>query len=140
MNLAILRVSGDDDALVDIAKSLGLVICRKWNVGEVNRAGQARDKSSFNAEVVDAENREELEKSIRVFLRECQAKRISFASAGLFAELDVGIGVGLEKQFTGGVGFTPSDLAIFGEIGLELKVSAYPISNDDEERESKSDT
>ena len=139
MNLATLRMSGDDDALADIAKSLGLVICRKWNVGEVNRAGQARDKSSINAELADAENREELEKAIRVFFRECQAKRISFARAGLFAELDVGIGVGLEKQFTGGVGFTPSDLEIFGEIGLELKVSAYPFS-DDEEQESKSDT
>ena len=133
MNLATLRVEGIDAALAEVTETLALDICAEWKAGDTTWKVRTRTASGFNATVADAENRIELQTSIRTFLEACRTQRISFTSLGLTAQLDVGLGVCLERQFTAGVEFMPSDLAIFSEIGLELRISAYPCSDDADE-------
>ena len=130
MNLATLRVEGEDSALAQVTDALALEVDAQWKVGEKNPQGKPNAASGFNATVADAESRTDLETRVRALLERCRRKQISFKLSGLTAQLDIGLRVGTAQQFSAGVEFTPVDLQIFGEIGLELRVSAYPCSDE----------
>jgi hypothetical protein len=133
MNIATLRVKGPDEALDQISQMLELSIDARWTAGHLDRRGAVILASTLNANIADAENRIELEAAVRSFLDRCRSGRISFKSLSLSAQLDIGLGVGLHDQFTAGVEFASHDLLAFSEIGLDLRISAYPCSDENEE-------
>ena len=133
MNTATLRALGSDAALDYLCNALDLSIIREWKKGETNRRGGVYEISGFNADVVDdAENPLSLVEEIRDFLNSCLAKIILFSSSELSSQLDIGVSVGGSEQFTASVVFSPEDLESFSKLGLELSISAYPSSDDDE--------
>ena len=133
MNTATLRALGSDAALDYLCNALDLSIIREWKKGETNRRGGVYEISGFNADVVDdAENPSSLVEEIREFLNSCLAKKILFSSSELSSQLDIGVSVGGSEQFTASVVFSPEDLESFSKLGLELSISAYPTSDDDE--------
>ena len=132
MNLATLRVDGTDTALKDISDSLSLNIDASWKQGEAKRRGGNYNKSGFNACVADTETSKLLLEKIREFLLKCKNRKMSFSASDISAQLDIGIGVGSSEQFTASITFTPTELMYFTDIGLELCISVYPESDDED--------
>ncbi|AKQ68396.1 hypothetical protein A176_005308 [Myxococcus hansupus] len=54
----------------------------------------------------------------------------------VFCLVDISVFVGSERQFTNGVELSPGDLAWFAERGLGFAVSAYPVSDEEEEEDA----
>lgn len=130
MNLATLRVEGDEATLLSLVNRLGLDIDTSWRKGEPQRRGGEHQSSGFCATVADAENPNEMLRRIRDFMKKCRAAEISFMSEGLSAELAVGVTVGDSEQFVAFVDLSVADLASLGELGIGLSFAAYPTSDE----------
>lgn len=128
MNIATLRASGTEEALLSLRSALDMKIDREWKKGDVRRRGTTHEASGFNACVADVANPKDLMLAIREFLLKCRTAGIVFSSEGLSAELDIGVTVGSDKQFTASVLFSVDDARVCSEIGLPIRVSAYPSS------------
>lgn len=132
MNLVTLRAEGTDAALKNICDSLSLNIDASWKQGEVKRNGSKYSKSGFNACIADTETPKLLLNYIREFMVKCKTNNTTFSDSDISAQLDIGIGVGSSEQYSASVTFTPTELQYFIDLGLELCVSSYPISDDEE--------
>lgn len=88
-------------------------------------------KSGFNACIADLEHTNDLMKEVHEFLLKCMAHNISFMSSEIEAELDIGIGVGSNDQFAPSLGVQLEDMQLLVRLGLELRVSTYPCSDDE---------
>lgn len=130
MNLAILRVEGTDSSLEQLKKVLRLACDAEWREGDRRRNGTVHALSGFNATVAEAEDPRVLTSLIRSFLKQCKEKDVVLSSLNLEAELDVGILVGSSEQYVASVLFTPADLLLCAECGIELRVTAYPTSDE----------
>ncbi len=104
MNVANLRVEGDDEALNALVDRLEL---------EVDRRKPA-----------------EMTREVRRFIEECKARHLSFSRPGISAEITVGVTVGDSTQYVAFVDLTASDLGAMGALGLNLSVTAYPTSDE----------
>ena len=131
MNIASLRVKGTDKALKEISDSLSVSIGASWKKGDTKRRGGKYHVSGFNATVADTETPKQLINEITKFLLSSKNNNVTFTSGEIDAQLDIGIGVGSEDQFTASVTFTPENLKKITDIGLELTISAYPIADDE---------
>jgi hypothetical protein len=129
VNLATLRVEGDEGALTTMLSSLALEPDRSWKKGERRRVG-TYSSSGFNVIVGDAENPRELIVTIRTFLATCRDLRDVFRAPSLSVELDIGFTVGDSQQFVAGLSFDPADLAALADLGIALCVTAYPTSDE----------
>lgn len=129
MNIATLRASGTEEAIRSLRSALGLKIDCEWEKGDVRRRGKIHETSGFNVCVADFKNSKDLMLAIREFLLKCRSAGMVFSSEGLAAELDIGVAVGSEEQFTASLLLTADDTRICSEIGLPIRVSAYPASN-----------
>lgn len=130
MNLATLRVEGEEASLAALAKRLGLDIDASWKKGEARRRGGEHESSGFNATVADAENPKEMVRSIGEFLKKCETSKVSFVSEGLSAELAIGVTVGDSEQFVAFVDLPSAELASLGALGIALSFAAYPTSDE----------
>ena len=129
MNLATLRVEGNDVSLATMLSSLALEPDQSWTKGEPRRVG-TYSSSGFNATVADAENPGELLLDIRAFLVTCRERRDVLRALSLSMELHIGFTVGDSEQFVASLDFRPDDLAALGELGIALCVTAYPTSDE----------
>jgi len=129
VNLATLRVEGDEAALTAMLSSLALEPDTSWKKGQTRRAG-TYSSSGFNVTVADAATPKQLLVVVRSFLAECREFRDILRAPSLSVELDVGFTVGDSEQFAANLRFDPSDLLALGELGITLCVTAYPTSDE----------
>lgn len=129
MNLAVLRVEGDDAALNRIGALLPAQVDATWKKGDLARSGKCHGLSGIGATIADAANPGELCGAVREFVAQCAQRGLDFSEAGVSAELDMGITVGDSTQFVAGVDFSPNELSLFARLGLSLSVTAYPTSD-----------
>jgi hypothetical protein len=130
MNTACLRASGTESALLSLRAGLGLKIDCEWKKGDARQRGRVHETSGFNACVVDVVKSIEMMPAIRRFLGECRSAGLIFASEELTTEIDIGVTVGTSEQFTASVFLTTDDLKLCAEMGLPIRLSAYPASDD----------
>jgi len=131
MNIATLRAEGLDLELKAVCDSLSLNIDSSWKNGDTKRNGGIYTKSGFNACIADTNTSKNLTTLINQFVTNCKVNNLNFSSSSLSAQLDIGLGVGASEQFTASIKFSPNELKCFKEIGLELCISAYPISDNE---------
>ena len=130
MNVATLRVQGDDATLTSAVTRLGLEVDTRWKKGEPRRRGGGHESSGLNATVSDADNPRDMMQRVRDFLAKCQETEFSFIVAGLSAELAIGVTAGDSEQYVALVELPSSDLAALGALGISLSFAAYPTSDD----------
>jgi hypothetical protein len=130
MNLATLRVEGLDSDLESLKRVLSLECETQWKKGEKRRNGRVFTSSGFSAAIADARTPRELMGLVRSFLTQCNTKNIVFPRLHLSAELAVAFTVGDSEQFTASVKFSPSELLLCAECGINLSVTAYPTSDE----------
>ena len=129
MNLATLRVEGNDDVLDAVVHRLDLEVDR-WRKGEPKPRGGAYYSAGFDAIIADVETPAEMMDAIRKFMEGCKARDLSFSRGGISAEVAVGVTVGDSTQYMAFVDFTASDMTSMGSLGLNLSVAAYPTSDE----------
>ena len=132
MNIATLRAEGTDAELKKLSESLSLKIDVSWKQGDARRDGSKHSKAGFNSCITDTDTPKLLLNDIREFMVRCKTRGLKFSDSGVSAQLDIGIGVGSSDQFAASITFTPTELQNFIDLGLELCVSAYPVSDDEE--------
>ncbi|MEX0702792.1 MAG: hypothetical protein WD069_11920 [Planctomycetales bacterium] len=135
MNVAVLRVDGDESALADLQRRMKLETDEfsAWAAGETTLLGRSHERSGFRMTIADEKTQGELVEVIREFVRYCAEEGIRFDTNGLSAELGIGMTVGTSEQFTASVRFAPEDLIAIGRLGVELCVSAYPACDPDDD-------
>lgn len=133
MNIAVLRAEGSDAVLEALRQALDLKIDAEWKKGELRRRESVHEHSGFNACVADVTEPAALIAEIRNFLKRCRTHNIILSSNALTTQLDIGILVGHPRQSTASVVFSVEDLRLFSELGLEISISVYPGSDDEEQ-------
>ena len=132
MNVATLRATGSAAALAAVRAVLNLDVDREWKKGDPRRPGVVQEHAGFNACVADVDDPAALMAKLREFLVTCKARGAVLASPELSTQLDVGFSVGGSRQFSASLVFAPSDMRLLAALGIELRVSAYPVSSDED--------
>ena len=100
-----------------------------WRKGELDRKGRQCAMSGFNVLVSDNEDPEANLTEIERFLESHQSMFTALREEAGDAELDIGVTVGSDNQFTASVSVEPRLLARLASLGITLCVSAYPCSD-----------
>lgn len=102
-----------------------------WKAGVPNAVGRVPKTNGFNLFVGEGGDWKEVAalirrrmRSLRPMIREGRKIRAEF-------ELDIGIFLGRSEYLTRSTLFSPKDLAPFVDLGVDLRVSAYPPSAPD---------
>lgn len=135
MNLAVWRASAPDfdvDAfLAEFPQVLPEVT--SWHRGDVRVGGRVFEHSGFRVTVADAETFPAAVEDVRAFFNTRQAVLEALHARGVSSVLDFGVDVGTSQRFAACLRFSVSDLQWLARLGVELGISAYPASDDDEE-------
>jgi hypothetical protein len=129
MNIATLRIEGEEPALSALTGTLPGHADAQWLKGERGRNGVVYALSGFSVTVAEVPSPRALVSEVRQFLTQCKARKIDFRN-GLTAELSIGFTVGGSRQFVASVDFSPADLASLAACGIALSVTAYPTSDE----------
>ena len=124
MNLALLRVEGEEEMLELIIEHMDLKPEQRWKAGEERRTGQPYRTSGFSTTVADSPNPAQMLVRIRAFLETCKSRSTDFLDVQ--AELSVGVTVGDDEQYTAVLEFTHTVLRQLADLGITLSVAAYP--------------
>jgi hypothetical protein len=136
MNLAVWRVSAPDfdvDAfLAEFPRVASEVV--SWRRGEVRLASRVHEDSGFRITIADAETFPEAFEDVRAFFSTRQIVLLLEAlhARGISSVLDLGVDVGSSQRFAAYLRFSTADLQWLARLGVELEISAYPASEDDE--------
>jgi hypothetical protein len=123
MNIATLKVHGDDDGLADIRDGLPSEPHGDWQKGDVKPNGRVRIDSGFYVAIGTDQNPDELLKQIRHYLAECQARGIHFERSDVAAELRVSFTTE-RGEATPSLDFTLADLSTLVDMGITLSITA----------------
>ena len=129
MNVATLKVEGEEPALSALTTTLPGRADTQWLKGERGRSGVVYALSGFNVTVAEAPNPRALVSELRKFLTQCKERKLDFRK-GLTAELSIGFTVGDSQQFVASVDLSPADLSTLAACGIALSVTAYPTSDE----------
>lgn len=130
MNLATLRVEGDEESLSSLIAALILDIDIRWARGDPIPLGGTHSTSGFCATISDVPTSGVLLAEIRNFLGKYERYVEVNDDVGLTAELAIGVTVGDSDQYTGTVVLGASDMLRLGNANLTLSFSAYPTSDE----------
>jgi hypothetical protein len=130
MNLADLRLSGNDELLNDIVEKLNLTVASRVKAGDPRRGGRVHETSGLTISIADAANPGAMLKEIRGFLATCQRIGPNLFGDGVEAELAIGLSVGDSIQFIASVEFSSSELRELATLGIALSIAAYPTSDE----------
>lgn len=131
MNVAaVLRLSGTDEALAFLIHRLDLEANNQWTKGEPDFRGIPFSHTGLNATITDAADSVEMMLELREFLAWCEEQDVAFSNPAVSAEIDIAVMVGGSKQFTASLEVSPLDMLRLGSLGLTLKFSAYPCSDE----------
>ncbi len=137
MNLADLRLSGNDELLNDIVEKLNLTVASRVKAGEPRRGGRIHETSGLSISIADAANPVAMLNAIREFLATCQSIGPNVFGGGVQAELAIGMTVGDSIQFIASVDFSSSELRELGMLGIALSITAYPTSDEVNDPQNK---
>ena len=124
MNRADLRLEGHLPVLDALARRLALRAEQSWKEGELRRDGAAHRSAGFSATIAATQNPDQLVTAVRVFLKRCKERDLSFSNEGIRAELAIALSAGDSKQ-SAMLNLLPADLLGMSECGLALNVTAY---------------
>ena len=133
MNRAVLRLEGHLPVLDAIARRLALRAEQSWKEGELKRDGTAYRSAGFSATIAATQNPDQLVTAVRVFLKRCKERDLSFSNEGVRAELSISLSAGDSKQ-SGMLNLLPADLLGMSECGLTLSVTTSSASDRTGER------
>lgn len=123
MNIATLKVHGDDAGLADVRDGLPTEPDSDWQKGDVKPDGRVRIDSGFYVAIGADENPDELLKQIRHYLAECSARGIHFERSDVAAELRVSFTTE-RGAATPSLDFTLADLTLLVDMGITLSITA----------------
>jgi hypothetical protein len=123
MNIATLKVHGDDDGLADVRDGLPSEPHGDWQKGDVKPNGRVRIDSGFYVSIGTDQDPDELLKQIRHYLAECQARGIHFERSDVAAELRVSFTTE-RGEATPSLDFTLADLSMLVTMGINLSITA----------------
>ena len=123
MNIATLKVHGDDAGLADVRDGLPTEPDSDWQKGDVKPDGRVRIDSGFYVAIGTDENPDELLKQIRHYLAECSARGIHFERSDVAAELRVSFTTE-RGAATPSLDFTLADLSLLVDMGITLSITA----------------
>lgn len=123
MNIATLKVHGDDDGLADIRDGLPSEPHGDWQKGDVKANGRVRIDSGFYVSIGTDQNPDELLKQIRHYLAECQARGIHFERSDVAAELRISFTTE-RGEATPSLDFALADLSTLVQMGITLSITA----------------
>lgn len=130
MNIATLRLTGDDASLDEVVKKLDLRVTSRVIAGERRFRQGAHDKSGLSANIADLANPDALMEDVRAFIQKCLAHGPEVFPASIEAELALGIFVGSSVQFIGSVELRQTDIRDLAAIGIAFSVAAYPTTDE----------
>jgi hypothetical protein len=123
MNIATLKVHGDDDGLADVRDGLPTEPHGDWQKGDVKPNGRVRIDSGFYVSIGTDQDPDQLLKQIRHYLAECQARGIHFERSDVAAELRVSFTTE-RGEATPSLDFTLADLSMLVDMGINLSIIA----------------
>lgn len=123
MNIATLKVYGDDEALADVRDGLPAEPDSDWQKGDVRPDGRVRIDSGFYVNLATDANPAVLLKQVHGFLMECQARGISFDAANIEAELRIAY-VGDRAPGAPTLDFSLAELTLLIEMGITLSITS----------------
>ncbi|MET0264009.1 MAG: hypothetical protein ABW202_00200 [Duganella sp.] len=123
MNIATLKVHGDDEGLADIRDGLPIEPDSDWRKGDVKPDGRVRIDSGFYVRIGADQNPDTLLKQVRTFLAESSARGIHFERSDVAAELRVSFSSELGAA-TPSLDLSLADLTLLVEMGINLSITA----------------
>lgn len=123
MNIATLKVHGDDEGLADVRDGLPTEPHGDWQKGDVKPDGRVRIDSGFYVAIGTDQNPDELLKQIRHYLAECEARGIHFERSDVAAELRISFTTE-QGAATPSLDFTLADLSLLVQMGINLSITA----------------
>jgi hypothetical protein len=123
MNIATLKVHGDDDGLADVRDGLPTEPHGDWQKGDTKSNGRVRIDSGFYVSIGTDQDPDQLLKQIRHYLAECQARGIHFERSDVAAELRVSFTTE-RGEATPSLDFTLADLSMLVDMGINLSIIA----------------
>ncbi|WP_395405547.1 hypothetical protein ACHMW6_03375 [Pseudoduganella sp. UC29_106] len=118
MNIATLKVYGDETALADVRDGLPSEPERAWTKGDPGSSGHAHIDAGFYVTLGTDPSADELLKQVRAYLNECQARGISFDAANIAAELRLVFATGSSLDLS------LADLELLLQMGITIGIQA----------------
>ena len=116
-----------------LARHPELQPCGVWRVGEKDRLKRRSKTSGFNVLLVeDGKKMEKVLSETRLEIERLWPALRKLRRLNVEVEIDFGVMVGSKMCFAPSILFPPEALAWFSKRGLEIRVSSYPCSDDDE--------
>ncbi|MGO4382172.1 hypothetical protein [Pseudoduganella sp. RAF53_2] len=118
MNIATLKVYGDETALADVRDGLPSEPENAWQKGEPGPSGRTHIDAGFFVTIGTDPSPAVVLQQIRAYLAECQARGITFDAANIAAELRV--------AYAGGeaLDFSLADLELLLQMGVTLSITS----------------
>jgi hypothetical protein len=123
MNIATLKVHGDQEGLDDVRDGLPTEPSSDWEKGDVKPDGRVRIDSGFYVAIGTDQNPDALLKQIRDYLAECEARGIHFERSDVAAELRISFTTE-RGEATPSLDFTLADLTRLVGMGITLSITA----------------
>jgi hypothetical protein len=123
MNIATMKVHGDDEGLADVRDGLPTEPDSDWQKGDVKPDGRVRIDSGFYVAIGTDQNPDKLLKQIRSYLAECKARGIHFERSDVAAELRISFTTERGPE-TPSLDLTLADLTLLVEMGITLSIIA----------------
>jgi len=123
MNIATLKVHGDDEGLADIRDGLPTEPHGDWQKGDVKPDGRVRLDSGFYLAIATGQDPDQLLKELRNYLAECQSRGIHFERSDVAAELRISFSTDRGEN-TPSLDFTLADLTLLVDMGITLSITA----------------
>jgi hypothetical protein len=108
-----------------------------WKAGVPNAVGSIPKANGFNVFLGEAGEWKPALAIIRRRMRSLAPMIQAGRKIGAKFELDIGVMLGASKYWTRSTRFAPKDLALLLDLGIELCVTAYPVSNESKRRAPK---
>lgn len=123
MNIASLKVHGDEDGLQDVRDGLPSEPEHTWEKGDVRPDGRVRIDSGFYVSIGTEQDPLALLRMIRHYLHECQARGIHFERSDIAAELRIAFTTP-EGGVAPSLDFELADLQLLVEMGISLSITS----------------
>ena len=101
-----------------------------WFVAKHRLAHSSIRDDSFNLLISDSDDISEQKDDTLSFIKETRTALMAVSDLGGISEIDFALFVGAEDQFTQSITFSKNELAAFAESAVELRISAYPCSDE----------
>lgn len=132
MNIALLRVSGKCEDLKRLRQDYKFEVYRQWIKGDLISKTRVFTESGFKVSIPDGNTPTEMMEILVSLLLDLSIQGINFRDYGVTAEMDIGFGVGEEKQFVATYDLSLVFLELAVKCGVSISLSGYPVDEDGE--------